>query len=44
MYEDINKFTPLIFVLSQGADPTSQLQKFAQEMNFMEKLTTISLG
>jgi len=44
MYENINKTTPLIFVLSQGADPTSQLIKFAQEMNFMDKLTAISLG
>ena len=44
IYEDIDKTIPLIFVLSSGADPTSQLIKFAQEMNFMEKLTAISLG
>jgi dynein heavy chain len=44
MYEDINKVTPLIFVLSQGADPTSQLIKFAKEMDFEDKLTAISLG
>jgi dynein heavy chain len=44
VYQDISKTVPLIFVLSAGADPTSQLIKFAQEMNFMDKLTAISLG
>jgi dynein heavy chain len=44
MYKDLDKTIPLIFVLSQGADPTSQLLKFAQEMQFSEKLTAISLG
>jgi dynein heavy chain len=29
IYEDIGKTVPLIFVLSSGADPTSQLLKFA---------------
>jgi dynein heavy chain len=29
IYEDIDKTVPLIFVLSTGADPTSQIQKFA---------------
>lgn len=44
LYENIDEQTPLIFVLSQGADPTSQLLKFASEMNFMDKLFPISLG
>jgi dynein heavy chain len=44
IFEDIDKTVPLIFVLSQGADPTSQLLKFAHEMQFNEKLTAISLG
>jgi len=29
LYGDINTYTPLIFVLSTGADPTSTLLKFA---------------
>jgi len=44
IYKDLSVFTPLIFVLSQGADPTGALLKFAEEMNFMEKLFPISLG
>jgi len=44
IYEDIDKTVPLIFVLSTGADPTSQLLKFAQEMSYNERLTAISLG
>ena len=34
--------TPLIFILSTGADPTSALIKFAQEK--MKQLSVISLG
>lgn len=44
LFENIDQQTPLIFILSQGADPTSQLLKFAGEMNFMDKLNMISLG
>lgn len=44
IYDDINTYTPLIFVLSAGADPTSQLIKFATERGFLEKLNPISLG
>jgi len=44
LYENIDEVTPLIFVLTQGADPTSQLLKFATDMNFMDKLFPISLG
>jgi dynein heavy chain len=38
IYNDLSVFTPLIFVLSQGADPTSTLLKFAEEKGFMVKL------
>ena len=34
IYNDLNVCTPLIFVLSMGADPTSTLFKFAQERGF----------
>jgi dynein heavy chain len=44
LFENIDQQTPLIFILSQGADPTSQLLKFASEMDFKDKLYPISLG
>jgi dynein heavy chain len=44
LYADIDVATPLIFVLSAGADPTSTLLKFAQDRGFQEKLFPISLG
>jgi len=44
LYKEINTYTPLIFVLTQGADPTSILLKFAEDMGFREKLNPISLG
>jgi dynein heavy chain len=44
VYADTDVKTPLIFVLSQGADPTSLLIKFAKEKNYSDKLNVISLG
>lgn len=44
VYADTDVKTPLIFVLSQGADPTSSLIKFAKERNYQDKLNVISLG
>ena len=44
LYENISVSTPLIFVLSKGADPTSTLLKFAYEKEFGDKITYISLG
>ena len=44
VYGDTDVKTPLIFVLSQGADPTSQLIKFSKEKGFSDKLNVISLG
>ncbi|CAF0750041.1 unnamed protein product [Didymodactylos carnosus] len=43
-YADSTSVTPLIFVLSPGADPMAALLKFGEQMNFSEKIQTISLG
>lgn len=44
VYKDMTPSTPLIFILSAGSDPMSALQKYANEMEFLEKLQSISLG
>ncbi|CAH8612512.1 unnamed protein product [Heterobilharzia americana] len=45
VFKDSSPAAPLIFVLSQGTDPASDLYKFADEMNFGgKKLLAISLG
>lgn len=46
IYPDTNSRTPIIFVLSTGADPTALLQRFAESMGMLpgEKLHMISLG
>lgn len=36
--------TPIIFVLSQGADPTQQVIQFAHKMSFYDRLYYKSLG
>jgi dynein heavy chain len=43
-FSSSNVKTPLIFVLSPGADPTEDLFKFADEMGFMQKFQYVSLG
>ncbi|GLD95206.1 hypothetical protein PINS_up003848 [Pythium insidiosum] len=44
IYNDTDRKTPCIFVLSAGADPTGMLLRFAKEMAFMDRLHLISLG
>merc|ERR1711871_776883 len=43
-YEDATPTTPLIFVLSQGSDPTKQFFSFAEECKMGKKLSSLSLG
>merc|ERR550532_444845 len=43
-YEISKLDTPLIFILTTGADPYSQLLEFAEEQDMMENLLSISLG
>lgn len=44
MSQDANPSTPLIFVLSAGADPMADLLKLAEEMKFTKKFEKVSLG
>ena len=44
VYAGTSNFTPCIFVLSQGADPTNMLLKFAKERGYADRLNVISLG
>ncbi|ETL39916.1 hypothetical protein L916_08791 [Phytophthora nicotianae] len=43
-FDDSNCSTPLIFVLTPGADPMSELLKLAAELGFNKKFVAISLG
>jgi len=44
VYKDTTKLTPIVFVLSTGADPTSVLLRLSKEMKMEKKLAIISLG
>ncbi|BHF62268.1 Dynein heavy chain 6, axonemal [Sparganum proliferum] len=44
LYADMDNVTPLVFVLSPGSDPMSQFQRFAKEMNYLERIQAVSLG
>jgi dynein heavy chain len=44
IYVDSTEKTPVIFILSTGADPTAMLYRFAVSMGVQDKLAMISLG
>eukprot|EP00931_Biecheleriopsis_adriatica_P066335 TRINITY_DN4071_c0_g1_i5.p1 TRINITY_DN4071_c0_g1~~TRINITY_DN4071_c0_g1_i5.p1 ORF type:complete len:3484 (+),score=878.42 TRINITY_DN4071_c0_g1_i5:1149-10454(+) len=44
LYADSTHSTPIVFVLSTGADPTAMLLRFAQEKGMDKTLGVISLG
>eukprot|EP00764_Aduncisulcus_paluster_P008088 gnl/Carplike_NY0171/2637_a3544_383.p1 GENE.gnl/Carplike_NY0171/2637_a3544_383~~gnl/Carplike_NY0171/2637_a3544_383.p1 ORF type:complete len:1624 (-),score=590.72 gnl/Carplike_NY0171/2637_a3544_383:137-4699(-) len=43
-YQDSSPTTPLLFILSTGADPRSDLDALAKDMRMSSKLRSISLG
>ena len=43
-FGDATPYTPLIFVLTSGADPLGALVKFAAERGFAERMKSTSLG
>jgi len=44
VYADTDARTPMVFILSTGADPTNQLSKFAKQLNQFDDMAAISLG
>lgn len=44
VFNDSDCKTPVIFILSQGADPSDQLIKFAKEKGFDQSFAPLSLG
>ena len=43
-FQDSSNTTPLIFVLSPGANPMADLLKLADELRFAKKFEKVSLG
>ena len=37
LYEDMNKITPLVFVLSTGSDPMGAFLRFARDKGYTDK-------
>lgn len=44
LFADTSNRKPIIFILSVGADPTSNLKKFAKDRGFADKFVILSLG
>ena len=43
-FKDTSNDTPLLFILSQGADPRDSLERLAKDMDMSSKLSILSLG
>ena len=43
-FQDSSNVTPLVFVLSPGADPMADLLKLADELRFAKNFEKVSLG
>jgi dynein heavy chain len=44
LYRDSSTQTPIILIISPGADPTDAMLAFAQGSGFSKKIATLSLG
>ena len=44
LFRESNNLTPLIFILSPGADPRDEIVALADRLQFSESLVSISLG
>lgn len=44
LYRDMSNTTPLVFILSTGSDPMSSFLRFAREMEYSDRIHSISLG
>jgi dynein heavy chain len=44
IYNQSSPLTPMVFILSPGADPQSDIQKFCDEMGMMSKFKFVALG
>ena len=44
VYQDSVNTSPIIFILSQGADPTIMVLKFAEDHKYRDKMAMLSLG
>jgi len=44
VYSQTNCKSPVIFILSVGADPNSIMKQFAAEQNYSDRLDIVSLG
>lgn len=44
IYKETDSTSPIIFILSQGADPMAMIQRLTTEMKFEDKIDIISLG
>lgn len=44
IYEQSTPFSPIIFILSPGSDPASDLMKLAERSGFGEKFQFLAMG